>query len=307
MKRKLIVAIIILMVSLSSGAQLFQGSIEKGTGNSVNIWLKPDFSNTTEYMVQIGFPIAFPASNAPVSTDLTITQDAGFISTFGSNYSVQVFPLANNTASDVRYYEVILTRSGSGASNAQTWTSGTAFKLLNIAFAYAGTVDTSKIKLADFQDGGSDGQGYFYVADGNANYYYTTNSVNNFYAIPGQSNTGGNSAEGFAQTIDSVILSSRNSSYIPPPNEESEQNIRIERVYPNPAQANLTINLNAIKAGSIDVEILNLNGVSVRQEQIQVPEGASKELIKLTIPAGIYFLKIRQGNQVLLLQKFIKM
>lgn len=206
--RILLISILALSINVSSG-QLIQGTIKPGpAANQIEVWVRPDFMNATQYLFQLQFPIAFPSTAIPTPTGLTVVQDPGFIATFGNNYAQTVYPLANNTAGTVRYYVISLIRGGAGASNPQNWVSGTEYKVLTATFTNTnpGVHPSALAKLADFQDGGSDGQGNFYTVDGNANYYVTANSIGNFYASAGVSTTGGDGSEGFAQTISSIVL-----------------------------------------------------------------------------------------------------
>jgi hypothetical protein len=201
MKLKVILICLFSLLLASSKAQLIQGTIKSGVADSIEIWIKPDFSNNTQYLFQLGFPIAFPATANPV--DLHIQLAPEFIAAFGNNYSVTLNPLAANTGNTEKYFNVVLVRSGVGASNPQNWTSGTEFKVFSALFTPVSS-PASQVKLADYQDGGSDGQGNFYIMDGNANYYVTANSVGNFYASPGHSTAGGTVSVGFSQTIANV-------------------------------------------------------------------------------------------------------
>jgi hypothetical protein len=64
---------------------------------------------------------------------------------------------------------------------------------------------TAQVKLADFQDGGSDGQGNFYAQSG-ATYYVTSTSNGNFYSSAGVSTVGGDASEGFVSTDAPIAL-----------------------------------------------------------------------------------------------------
>jgi hypothetical protein len=199
MKFKIIlICLFVAVVFNNTRAQLIQGTIKSGTNDSIEIWIKPDFNNTTQYLFQLGFPIAFPANANP--TGLNVKLDPGFIAVFGNNYSVTINPVTNNTTNTEKYFNIVLVRTGANASTPQNWTSGSEFKVLAALFTPS-TSPAAQVKLADYQDGGIDEQGNFYTMDGNANYYVSTNSSSNFYASPGQSVTGGSGSEGFAQTI----------------------------------------------------------------------------------------------------------
>lgn len=192
-----------MLLSLHSQSQsLIQGTIKPGPGpNEVEVWLKPNFSNNTQYLFQIGLPVAWPASASPQPTALTVTLDPGFVAAFGNNYSpVTINPIAQNTGGTEKYFNIVLIRGGAGASDPQNWSAGVEFKVLTAAFDPAGS-PSAQVKLADYQDGGSDGQGNFYTQSGNSDYYVSSNSVGNFYASAGQSTVGGNALEGYTQTI----------------------------------------------------------------------------------------------------------
>jgi hypothetical protein len=203
-KYLLLIGFLWLLISSAKSQQLIQGTLKTGAGTgSIEVWLKPNFNNNVQYLFQIGMPIAFPASASPQPTGLNITLDPGFIAAFGNNYTVTVNPVATATGGTEKYFNIVLVRGGLGASNAQTWTAGTEFKVLTFTFSPS-TAPASQVKLADYQDGGSDGLGNFYTQSGNNDYYITANSVGNFYATVGQSTAGGTVAAGYAQTIATI-------------------------------------------------------------------------------------------------------
>jgi hypothetical protein len=213
MKMKLILVSFLGLLYVSSEAQLIQGSIRSGVAsNQVELWVKPNFNNNapaTQYLYQLGFPVAFPASAVPPPTSLLITLAPEFITTFGNLYSVSVNSVAQNTGGTEKYYNIVLIRgagtAGSG-SLPQSWSSGTEYRVLTATFQ--GSSATAKVKLADYQDGGSDGQGNFYTVDGNNNYYVTSNSFGNFYSSPGPtgSSVGGDASAGFSETTSLISL-----------------------------------------------------------------------------------------------------
>lgn len=191
-----------LSASLLSRAQHIQGTLRPGSGpNKIDLIVKPDFSNTTDYVYQFQFPVAFPATATPQPTTLNVTLDPAW-STQG--YSVSVYPKSGNTAGTENYFVISLVRSGSAA---QSWTSGNEYRILTAAFIGPANPPTSQVKLADYSDGGKDGQGNFYVATGTGSYNrYDNNSVANFYGVPGMSTPGGNTANGFVQLNSSMPL-----------------------------------------------------------------------------------------------------
>jgi hypothetical protein len=194
----------VVLISLQGiSQQLIQATLKLNSNpDEVEVWLKPNFNNSTQYLAQIAVPIAWPSGSPAVQpADITVTLDPTFVSTFGSNYAIEKYPLANNTCNTENYRVITMIRGGTGASNPQSWSSGQEFKLLTVKFP-AGTPN-GKVKIADYAlDGGSDGQGYYYTADGNANYYTSSTSANNFYSTSGQSTmqSGGCAGSGFVET-----------------------------------------------------------------------------------------------------------
>lgn len=203
MKKNLLLGFFLIAFGVANAQQLIQGTLKLGPGpNDIEVWLKPNFdNNNVQYLFQIGMPIAFPANANPQPTSLiNVTLDPAFITAFGNNYSITKNVVAHNTANTEKYLNIVLVRGGLGASVPQAWTSGAEFKVLTATFSPSGAPATP-VKLADYQDGGSDGLGNFYTQDGNNNYYITSNnSVGNFYATPGQSTVGGTASAGYVQT-----------------------------------------------------------------------------------------------------------
>jgi hypothetical protein len=206
MQKKVKLIILVLLWCVGSKAQLIQGTIKPGaTVDEFEIWLKPSFSNNTQYLFQIGMPIAFPAAASPQPTGINVVLDASFVTNFGSNYTVTVNPVATATGGTEKYFNIVLVRGGLGASNAQTWTLGNEFKVLTGTFTYSSGSTTFLAKLADYQDGGSDGLGNFYTQSGNNDYYITSTSTGNFYASPSNSQVGGTASAGYVQLLGGAL------------------------------------------------------------------------------------------------------
>jgi len=216
MKKILILSHCLLIFVAVNAQNLIRATIIKGTAaNSVDVWMTPNFnSDGTEYIYQVGLPIGWAASVTPAPTGLIITMDAAPIA---QAYTVAVFtpPTASTTtdpSATFNYFNVNLQRT---LSTAQTWTSGTPFRLLTATFTYS-SAPTAPAKdyvyLLDDQTGGSDGNGQYYV-NNSANQYYNDgqssgaayNSANNFYSATGSTN-GGSSTLAFATTSSQIIL-----------------------------------------------------------------------------------------------------
>jgi hypothetical protein len=310
MKNKTMFSFLFLCVSFNCIAQLIQGTIKPGASTGkVEIWLKPNFSNTTQYLAQIGFPIAFPSTVSPLPTSLSVSLDAGFVSTFGSNYSVTVNSISQNTGGTEYYFNVVLVRSGSGSSNPQTWTSGTEFKVLTATFS--DTSASAQVKLADYQDGGIDGMGNFYTTDGLANYFVTSNSSGNFYSAASLSQTGGNSSAGYAQTISNIALRTHPKQIIVYTDSESLNKIPLlttMEIYPNPGHTIANVVLASPQKDNITFIITDINGLEKARQQATVTPGTNNITINIAkISPGYYLLKaVSQSGYKIAVEKFIR-
>ena len=139
MKTKLIMLLCAVLIFAGSKGQLIQSTIKPGpVGNDVNIFIKPNFSSSTEYMFQLQFTVAFPASVSPLPSGVTVTLDPNFVTTFtGATYTVAANPMANKTGNTEKYFSILMTRNaGTPAANSvpQTWTSGTEYPVMNVKF-----------------------------------------------------------------------------------------------------------------------------------------------------------------------------
>jgi hypothetical protein len=203
--------LVIVFISIKAKSQnLIQATLKIGDApNKVDVWLRPNFTNNNaHYLFQIGLPIAWPA-NAPLSpTGFTAVLDPGFVTKFGnnnpSNYTVTPNQIATSTNGLEKYSTIFLVRQ---TSNFQSWTSGVEFKVLSITFNSPPGSPGTPVKIADYQNGGSDGQGNFYTQDESNNYYVVSNSKANFYASGTESFVGGTADSGYVQTTASIPVS----------------------------------------------------------------------------------------------------
>src|SRR5258706_10258992 len=119
MRIKLLLVCLFVMTLGSSEAQnLIRGTIRSGAGgNQIEIWVKPNWTNSTQFIYQMGFPIAFPSTALPTPTGLSVALDASFIANFGNLYVASVNVIAQNTGGSEKYFNIILVRgAGSGGS-----------------------------------------------------------------------------------------------------------------------------------------------------------------------------------------------
>jgi hypothetical protein len=207
MKTRILTLLLLMLGFLSVHGQLIQGTLKPGpASNQVEVWLKPDFDNlNARYLFQIGLPIAWSATAPIQPTDIAWAIDPGFTATFGNNYTVTKNPIATNTGGTEKYINLVLVRGGAGASAAQSWTHDVEFKVLTVTFNSPNGSPGAPVKLADYQDGGSDGQGNFYTQNEINGYYVSSNSISNFYASTG-STVAGTASAGYVVTNANITL-----------------------------------------------------------------------------------------------------
>jgi hypothetical protein len=213
MKMKIVLLFAGVLLFASGKAQLIQTTIKSGTAiNEVNVFMKPTFSSSTEYLFQLQFAIAFPANANPLPSGITVTLNPSFVTSFvGSTYNVLVNPMGNNTGNTEKYFSILMTRNaGTAAANSasQTWVSGTEYPIMTVKFNNSTSPPAqAQVKIADYQDQGADFNGNTFIVNGTGTYYYDfANSAGNFYTSPGQSVAGGNSSAGYVQTVALVSL-----------------------------------------------------------------------------------------------------
>lgn len=203
----ILIFIVALQLNISYAQNVIQSTIKKGSAvNRVDLFIKPNFSNSDPavYLFQLQFPITWPNLALPTPTGLLITLDPAFTAFFG-NYTVTVYPLATHAGTSENCYTISLIRVGSAPT---FWTSGTEYKVLTAEFTNIGTAPMTLVRVSDFLDRGSDKQGNYYALSGLGTYYRDNVSpISNFYFTP-QSTIGGTANDGYAQTLDFIVLSS---------------------------------------------------------------------------------------------------
>jgi len=74
----------------------------------------------------------------------------------------------------------------------------------------------------------------------------------------------------------------------------SEHNVNI---YPNPAKAELNIEVNALKQNTVEVSVLNLLGQTVIHEKFNLNQGINSNQIKLQdLQGGLYIIRLQSGE-----------
>jgi hypothetical protein len=97
---------------------------------------------------------------------------------------------------------------------------------------------------------------------------------------------------GFARKLDSFMVTVKHVEYSG--TYASEADIKI---YPNPARDDVNIELPSSYNRGITVELNDIKGTAIFKEEYKTVQAKTIEKIDLTyIPAGIYFVKIKQEN-----------
>ena len=78
------------------------------------------------------------------------------------------------------------------------------------------------------------------------------------------------------------------------------------KVYPNPFDKNLTIDILTDKKTDVQVELIDILGRQVFVQNLQNTEGGTLPLSIPNVPSGAYILKISAGNQRTIVQRLIK-
>lgn len=82
------------------------------------------------------------------------------------------------------------------------------------------------------------------------------------------------------------------------PGNQTRNNFAVT-IFPNPANNNLTIELNSDKNTSVSVEVTDINGRVYLSENIPVNSGENKSVINISsLSSGIYFVSIDNGEIV---------
>ena len=68
-------------------------------------------------------------------------------------------------------------------------------------------------------------------------------------------------------------------------------------LYPNPTKNKVVIQLKGFEAGMAKLQIISDKGIVVRKEDRLLISGDEEVMIFFSLPAGIYFIKITEGEK----------
>ena len=68
-------------------------------------------------------------------------------------------------------------------------------------------------------------------------------------------------------------------------------------LYPNPTKNKVVIQLKGFEAGMAKLQIISDKGIVVRKEDRLLINGDEEVMIFFSLPAGIYFIKITEGEK----------
>lgn len=196
------------VLAYTSQAQNFQSTIRLGNSTGeVQAFIRPDFDADNNYLLQLQFAFSFDAT-APVS-DLKFNLHPDFTSRFGDNYKILKHAISHDPSHTEKFFVVTLTRTGPGASDAQSWRAGTEYPVVTATLELPSISSASPaVRLVDYKGGSSNGQVNTYVLNSTNKYYYDwTVSTNNFYGTE-TSVVGGNPDNGFVKATAKPVISS---------------------------------------------------------------------------------------------------
>ena len=70
-------------------------------------------------------------------------------------------------------------------------------------------------------------------------------------------------------------------------------------IYPNPAKNRVEISVAGFEPGFIRLQLTNIKGNLVRNDQRLLLKGSDVIVLMFSLPAGIYFVLLRQNNRFL--------
>lgn len=121
---------------------------------------------------------------------------------------------------------------------------------------------------------------------GEVRFYAAGNAVN------GDFNSGGDSPD----RLDSPLSLSENVASSLAAVEQLDLNMK---VFPNPVQDRLNLQVEGSENGRFELRLLNTAGQLVRSAQVLIANGRSNEQLEVTeLPAGLYFLHLTDGRRV---------
>ncbi|MCS6833872.1 MAG: T9SS type A sorting domain-containing protein, partial [Flammeovirgaceae bacterium] len=84
-----------------------------------------------------------------------------------------------------------------------------------------------------------------------------------------------------------------------------EELLNAIEIYPNPVREETTISFGETVVGKVQLELINLNGMVLKEWQLDTLEGRSKQLHMSDLASGVYLLRIRHDD-VLLIKRLTK-
>lgn len=88
-----------------------------------------------------------------------------------------------------------------------------------------------------------------------------------------------------------------NADYMQVGIKEQSKEVASLNIFPNPAKSSFNISLTNEKAETVNYEIMNALGQTVKRETLSTDKGEVKYAIDInSIPSGVYFVKVNVGN-----------
>jgi len=87
--------------------------------------------------------------------------------------------------------------------------------------------------------------------------------------------------------------------HLPLPAEITRPTDNKVKVFPNPFQQHLQVNLQLEKEENVQVSLVDINGITLQQHNKQLPPGIQQIHLYADVPAGSYVLKLQIGKKLL--------
>jgi hypothetical protein len=113
------------------------------------------------------------------------------------------------------------------------------------------------------------------------------------YGSPGGGDSTGNTCRAQQEFVFDVIRTTTDSRCVV---SRNEQIATFFAVYPNPSQAEFTVELDLVKSENVMVRVLDITGREVRVETLRPVDNKINHQIRLDQPAGVYFLEVQTAT-----------
>jgi hypothetical protein len=112
------------------------------------------------------------------------------------------------------------------------------------------------------------------------------------YGSPGGNDSTGNSCRSQQEFVFDVLRNTDSRCRV----NRDEPIATFFAVYPNPSQAEFTVELDLVKSEAVALRVLDITGREVRVETLQPVGNRINHQIRLDQPPGVYFLEVQTAT-----------